>query len=106
MTKERLEELRKKLNDSEYINKACADIGSRLCHEWEKTGFSTTREMEISKGGLARKNRNYDDMYLEAPHKTVDELSRKYGLPTYKVRDFLHRKGITPKSWSYKNERT
>lgn len=39
MTKERLEELRAKLDNPEYMNKACSEIGTRLAEAWSETNF-------------------------------------------------------------------
>ena len=44
MTKEEIESLRAKLNNPDYINKACFEIGTRFTEVWEKTGYSTAKE--------------------------------------------------------------
>lgn len=108
MTKEQIEALRAKLDNPDYIKEACADIGSRLCHEWEKEGYRFDLPDKLKKQCERINNPNLSKrqkMYRDAPTMTVDELAQKYGMRTCNIRCHLRRKGITPKSWSYKNEK-
>jgi hypothetical protein len=104
MTKKQIEALRAKLENPDYIKEACADIGSRLAHEWEKIGYLA--DFPDKKPKCKVKNLPlFRAMLRDAPTMTVDELAQKYNKPPCLVRQNLRHNGITPKSWSYKNEK-
>lgn len=102
MTKERLEALRAKLNDPEYINKACSDIGTRFTNVWEESGYEKpntslkTSLFEIE--AIRERNKNMYRDYVENK-MSYQQLAIKYKIDVQLVR-------VTIRYWRKKNERT
>lgn len=104
MDEKRLAELRAKLNNPEYINKACSEIGTRFTNVWEESGFKKPKtDLERVKSlleieAIRERNKNMYRDYVENK-MSYQQLAIKYKIDVQLVR-------VTIRYWRKKNGRT
>lgn len=85
MTKDEIAALRAKLKNPDYINKTCADIGSRLTDVWSKTGYEKIKIKE--KKSYAETMKRNLAMYEDYQNGvSLDTLSSKYNMSIPNIR--------------------
>lgn len=116
MTKERLEALRAKLNDPEYINKACSELGTRFTNVWGESGYEkpntalkrvhicgktnkrTQKTSLLEMEAIRERNKNILHDYFDCK-MSYQQLSVKYKIDIQLIRATIY-------YWRKKNGRT
>lgn len=103
MTKERLETLRAKLNDPEYINKACSEIGTRFSDIWYENDCAlpeienpSKHQSEYLKMFERENKREKRDkaIYRDSQTMTEGQLAIKYNLSQPAVHRIIKKGGV------------
>jgi len=97
MDRERLEKLRKNLENETYIQNACEEIGSDIAKTWEDTGYADTNpskeELALLEPLKTEKEREKRIQLLQ--QKPLVEVAKELNLPIKSLRDWCKRHNIS-----------